>query len=33
MLTEAQNGHVALAVSEQENQTTITVVLPRYEAS
>ena len=31
MLTEAQNGHVALEVSEQENQTTITVVLPRYE--
>ncbi len=31
MLTEAQNGQIELAVSEPENQTTITVVLPRYE--
>ena len=30
-LVEAQNGRVALAVSDQENRTTITVVLPRYE--
>lgn len=30
MLAEAQNGNVALDVSDRENQTTITVTLPRY---
>ncbi|MDO8464392.1 MAG: hybrid sensor histidine kinase/response regulator [Gallionella sp.] len=30
MLTEAQNGAIALEVAIEENQTTITVTLPRY---
>ena len=30
LLAEAQNGTISLAVSDQENQTTITVTLPRY---
>lgn len=30
LLTEAQNGKISLAVSDEENQTTITVILPRY---
>lgn len=30
MLAEAQNGAISLDVSDQENQTTITVTLPRY---
>ena len=29
LLAEAQNGSVALEVSDQENSTTITVTLPR----
>ena len=29
-LTEAQNGTISMEVSDQENQTTITVTLPRY---
>lgn len=30
MLAEAQNGEIALEVSDRENQTTITVTLPRH---
>jgi CheY-like chemotaxis protein len=30
LLTEAQNGIISLRVSDLENQTTITVILPRY---
>ncbi len=30
LLAEAQNGHVALTVSDPENLTTITVILPRH---
>lgn len=30
VLAEAQNGAISLAVSDLENQTTITVILPRY---
>ena len=30
VLAEAQNGSISLAVSDLENQTTITVILPRY---
>jgi PleD family two-component response regulator len=33
MLTEAQNGTIMMSVSEKENQTTITVTLPRYTES
>jgi signal transduction histidine kinase len=33
MLTEAQNGTITMSVSEKENQTTITVTLPRYTES
>ncbi len=30
LLTEAQNGEISLEVSDQENQTTLIVTLPRY---
>jgi CheY-like chemotaxis protein len=30
LLTEAQNGKIALEVSDKDNQTTVTVTLPRY---
>jgi signal transduction histidine kinase len=30
LLTEAQNGTITMAVSDQEKKTTITVALPRY---
>jgi signal transduction histidine kinase len=33
MLAEAQNGTISLAVDEPENQTTLTVTLPRYGAA